>query len=223
LQESVDTSEETEWRQLQESVYTSEETECPWFDAESQPRVLEYTPTTPPPPPPSGREEIVDQRENVTHEKATEETLTNLVSFTLSGFDEVTDATFSDAKEACASGLAQAFRIDEEICNVSMHVTAGCDIRVGIAIPSSYARNSPAPAHIGDIETHILVEFFQKNYRKVKVSIDEKDVSAVQNEPLRRSCTTTTTTELGNESTSDDSNAIMLSTLPAMILLHLWL
>merc|ERR1712167_181665 len=104
---------------------------------------------------------------------------------------------------------------------------AGCDIRVGIAIPSSYARNSPAPLHIGkpnkDIETHILVEFFQKNYRKVKVSIDEKDVSAVQNEPLRRSCTTTTTTELGNESTSDDSNAIMLSTLPAMILLHLCL
>lgn len=92
-------------------------------------------------------------------------------------------SSFNDAKKASAAALSNALRIPESVCNVSLSIVLGtCNLKVGIAIPWSYARFSTADV---DLQAGIERCLYKAGHKTATVVLDQ-EVEVVEHVPLQK-------------------------------------
>jgi hypothetical protein len=116
---------------------------------------------------------------------------TNVVSFTVGGFEHLDSSSIDAVRQASASALSKVLEVPESVCRVSLQIEfSACDLKVGIEIPSNEAY-SRANA-ISDLEMRILHAL--KDYDDIKVTWDNPPQVVEDMQELDPSCLVTTTT-----------------------------
>lgn len=203
-----------------DELLQTEEISCPWFVAGDSVPTVVYSK----PPVVSGGAIFEESEEEGLVVFVDPETvkLVNMLSFTISGLDEVTSSTFEDAYDAVLTGLSMEFiNIAVTLWNVSMQVTpATCDIKVGAILPLSVARFSEmrlgltGKSALAMAQTAIKMELFDAGFRNAKVTVDN-EAKSVLNVPQRETCNTqlasaTSQVTMEEFSNQSDSTARMI-------------